>query len=90
MSKSKIINTADEQLIKAAIAQPHGLVYIDKVLMAKTDGYMMQLTLGWKTPQDTYSPVATVSIPVPFAKVLANELLALEEDAVHKRENPDD
>lgn len=82
---SKLIDTADEQARKLAAGQAHGLVYIDKVLKVKTDGYLVQLTLGWATPNDAYAPVATVSMPAPFAKALADELMDAYRLAAEKR-----
>jgi len=85
---SKTINPADEEATKAATSQPHSFVYVDKILNAKTDGYLLQLTLGWKTPQESYAPVATVAIPVPFARQLIEQLRALEAEAAQQRARP--
>jgi len=82
---NKIIDTADESARKTAAGQAHGLVYIDKVLKTKTDGYLVQLTLGWTTPADTMAPVATISMPAPFAEELANTLLEACKQAAEAR-----
>jgi hypothetical protein len=85
---NKIIDTAEEGALKNAANQPHGFVYVDKVLRVKTDGYVVQVTVGWKTPNDSYNPVATVSMPAPFAKELADELLRVYEQAADSRKKP--
>lgn len=82
---SKIINPAVEELKKAATGQPHGFVYLDKILKVKTDGYNIQMTVGWETPNGAYSPVVTAAMPIPFAKELAEALLLEAEAAASKR-----
>lgn len=82
---AKLIKRADEQKKAAAAAQAHGFVYLDRLLKVKTDGYQIQMTVGWETPQDSYSPVVTAAMPAPFAKELAEALLEACEDAEKKR-----
>lgn len=82
---SKQSNPTEKEAIKNAANQPHGFVYIDQILKAKTDGYMVQLTLGWETPKGDYAPVATAAFPAPFAKLFAEELMALAALAAEKR-----
>lgn len=83
---SKIIDPADEQALKAAAGQPHTMVFVDKILKAGTDGYIVQVTMGWKTPGDVYAPVATLSMPAPFAKKLSDQLIELLKQAGQLRE----
>jgi hypothetical protein len=80
-----IINPADEKAVETATAQPHGFVYIDKMLQIKTDGYNIQVTLGWQTPSGTYNPVVTAAMPAPFAKELAAALAEETKKAAGKR-----
>lgn len=84
---NKIIDPADEQARKSAAGQQHGFVYIDQVLKSKTDGFLVQLTLGWSTPAESYAPVATLSMPAPFAKQLAETLMEAYELASKKRKD---
>ena len=84
---ANIINTADETARKKAIQTPHGFFFVDQLLHAKTDGYQAQFTLGWETPTGAYAPVATACLPVPFLRVLADALLAMEKEAEQKRKN---
>ena len=81
-----IINTAEEAARKKAIQSPHGFFFVDQLLQAKTDGYQAQFTIGWETPTGAYAPVATACLPVPFLRVLADALLAMEEEAAQKRQ----
>lgn len=85
MSKM-IINPADEKALENATAQPHGFIYIDKVLQIKTDGYNIQITLGWQTPNGSYSPVVTAAMPAPFAEELAEVLIQETKKAKARRE----
>jgi hypothetical protein len=80
-----ILDPADEQARNSAAGQQHAFVYIDEVLKAKTDGYLVQLTVGWSTPAESYAPVATFSMPAPFAKRLAEILMQAYEQASEKR-----
>ena len=80
-----IINPSDEKALENATAQPHGFVYLDKILQMKSDGYNVQVTLGWQTPQGTYSPVVTAAMPIPFAKELAAALTAKISDVAPLR-----
>jgi hypothetical protein len=83
---SKIINPKEEEAIKTAAGQPHGFVYLDKILQVKTDGYNVQITIGWENPNGTYSPVVTAAMPVPFAKELADALARVANNADEKRD----
>lgn len=82
---SKLIKRADEEKKTSATAQAHGFVYVDKLLKMKTDGFQIQMTVGWETPQESYSPVVTAAMPAPFAKELAEALLEAYKDAEKKR-----
>jgi hypothetical protein len=57
---SKIINTAADEAKKTATAQPNSFIYIDRILQMKTDGYNVQVTVGWEAPNGKYNPVATI------------------------------
>jgi hypothetical protein len=81
-----IVDPSEEQALKTALNQPHGYVYVDKLLKVKTDGYLAQITVGWVTPNDTLAPVATVSMPAPFAKELADALMQVYKQATEKRD----
>lgn len=76
---------SEEELNKTATAQPHAFSYVDRLLNLKSDGYNVQITVGWETPTGTYAPVATVAMPAPFAKQLGEALLQAEKDASNKR-----
>jgi hypothetical protein len=82
---TKLINPAEEEAKKAAAGQPHGLFYVDKLLNIKTDGYNVQVTVGWETPNGKYNAVATVAMPVNFAKEFAEALMESVRDAPSKR-----
>ncbi len=86
---NKIINPVEDELKKKAVEQPHGFVYVDKVLNIKTDGFGVQVTFGWETPNGAYSPVVTAAMPVPFAEHLAQTLLKAVRDAKEQRKRND-
>lgn len=81
----KIVNPSEEASRKQAIATGHSFVYVDEILQTKTDGYQIQVTLGWSTPAGTYAPVATVCMPAPFADILVDALTKAKEEASQKR-----
>ena len=81
----KIIDPVDDEARKTAIGQPHTFVSVDRILKIKTDGYNVQVTLGWEIPSGGYSPVATAAMPLPFARELAEALLEADRDAAGSR-----
>lgn len=82
---SKIINPADEDKKQKATATAHGFFYVDKLLNVKSDGYNVQVTIGWETPGGEYHPVATAAMPIPFAKELGNALTEAAKAAASQR-----
>ena len=82
---SKIINPADDDKKRNATTQPHGFFYVDKLLKIKSDGYNVQVTIGWETPSGNYHPVATAAMPIPFAKELGDALLDAARSAGSQR-----
>jgi len=83
---SKTLDRADEEARnKAATGTSHAFVYIDEVLKVKTDGYTVQITLGWTSPNESYAPVATVAMPASFAKELADVLMGVHKQAAKLR-----
>lgn len=82
---NKIINPSDDDAKQNATKQAHGFFYVDQILQVKTDGYNVQVTIGWKNPSGGYSPVATAAMPAPFAKELGDVLLKAAKDAAAVR-----
>ena len=81
-----IINPTIELQKKAALGISHSLIMIDQLLKASSDGYQVQVTIGWETPQGSLMPVGTMVMPMPFATELANALTKAVNEGNKKRD----
>jgi hypothetical protein len=71
---AEIINPVLEAQKKAALNIGHQLLVVDQLLKVATDGYQIQISLGWETPQGTLMPLTTIVMPIPFVSELASAL----------------
>jgi hypothetical protein len=81
-----IINPAAEAQKKSALNIGHQLLLVDQLLKVDSNGYQVQVSIGWETPQGTLMPVATIVMPIPFASELADALNKAVKEGNTKRE----
>jgi hypothetical protein len=62
-----------------ALNTPHELFVVDQLLKIKNDGQLVQVTLGWESPNEAFNPIATLVMAKDFAKQFADALRCSEE-----------
>ena len=64
----------EEQQVKSAIASPHNLLVVGKLLKISINGLTSRVTLGYEVPQGGILPSCTLSLTTPLLKRLADAI----------------